>query len=794
MRHSDVDLSNPMSKIFFSLVLGILSFSGPIVAFAEIDAARRYSISGYVRDAATGEELIGATILIKELTQGSTTNSYGFYSISLTPGTYTFVFSYLGYTKQEYIVNLNRNVSLTVELAEDQTQLQEVVISRERPNTNITRGEMSVAKLDIKTIQRMPALLGEVDVIKAIQLLPGVQSTSEGASGFSVRGGAMDQNLILLDEATVYNASHLMGFFSVFNNDAIRDVKLYKGDIPASSGGRLSSLLDVRMKEGNSKEFAAVGGIGTISSRLTVEGPILSEATSFLVSGRRTYADIFLPFAANESVRDNELFFYDLKLKVNHRLNDNNRFFLSGYFGRDIFRNDFAGFGFGNQTLTARWNHLFCPKLFLNTSLIYTSYDYYLGGGSGEVSGFTWLSDMQDYSAKFDFSYFLGSSNTIRFGAQSTYHVLSPGTAKGEGDESIFGELRIPNGYSLEHGVYAQNEQTIGSLISLKYGLRMSAFQNLGPAKVFNYNQFFEAEDFVEYGDNDFYNTYVNLEPRLGFTFAFNDRQSVKGSYSRTVQYIQQASNSAAGTPLDIWFSASPNVKPQLSDQWAVGYFQNFFNNAIETSVEVYYKSMRNVVDFKEFANLFLNEKLEGELRIGTAESYGVEAFAQFNLGRFNGWVSYTYSRAFRTIEDVNQGNPYPAPYDKPHDVSIVTSYDFNEKLTISANWIYATGVPATFPAGRYEIMGTVIPLYTSRNSFRYPDYHRLDFALSYRPRAKTQRKWQGEWNLSVYNVYNRKNAWAINFVQDRANPSETYAEMTYLFSILPAITYNFKF
>ena len=783
-----------MRNILFRIVYSLLLSGFPFAVLAENDAPKRYSISGYVRDAANGEELIGATIVVKELTQGSTTNSYGYYSLSLIPDKYTLVFSYLGYSQQVHVVNLNQNIILSIELSEDQTMLQEVVISREKPNANITRSEMSVAKLDIKTIQRMPALLGEVDVIKAIQLLPGVQSTSEGTSGFSVRGGAMDQNLILLDEATVYNASHLMGFFSVFNNDAIRDVKLYKGDIPASSGGRLSSLLDVRMKEGNSKEFAAVGGIGSISSRLTLEGPILSEATSFIASGRRTYADIFLPFAANESVRDNQLFFYDLNLKVNHRLNESNRFFLSGYFGRDIFRNDFAGFGFGNQTLTTRWNHLFGPKLFLNTSLMYTSYDYYLGGGSGEASGFTWVSNMKDYSAKLDFSYFLGNRNTIRFGAQSTYHILSPGTAKGEGEESIFGELRIPNNYSLEHGLYAQNEQSIGPLITLKYGLRLSAFQNIGPAKVFDYNEFYEADNFAEYGDREIFSNYINLEPRLGFTYAFNERQSVKGSYSRTVQYIQQASNSAAGIPLDIWFSSSPNVKPQLSDQWALGYFQNFFGNALETSVEVYYKTMSNVIDFKEFANLFLNEKLEGELRTGTAESYGVEAFAQLNLGKFNGWISYTYSRAFRTIDQVNSGNPYPAPYDKPHDISVVTSYDINEKLTVSANWIYATGVPATFPAGRYEIMGTIIPLYTTRNSYRYPDYHRLDFAISYRPRAKSGRKWQGEWNLSVYNAYNRKNAWAINFVQDRANPNETYAEMTYLFSILPAITYNFKF
>jgi hypothetical protein len=401
---------------------------------------------------------------------------------------------------------------------------------------------------------------------------------------------------------------------------------------------------------------------------------------------------------------------------------------------------------------------------------------------------------MEDYSSKFDFNYFLNSSNTIRFGVQSTYHNLSPGTAKGEGDESIIGELHIPNNYSLEHGVYAQNEQSIGSLLTLKYGLRLSTFQNIGSAKVFDYNEKYEIQGFTEYGKGKSFNTYVNFEPRVGLNLVLNDRQSVKGSYSRTVQYIQQASNSAAGTPLDIWFSASPNVKPQMSDQWALGFFQNFLINAVETSVEVYYKSMNNVVDFKEFANLFLNETLEGELRFGTAESYGFEALAQFNMGRLNGWISYTYARAFRTVSGVNGGKPYPAPYDKPHDISIVTSYDITDKLSVSANWIYATGVPATFPAGRYEIMGTVIPLYTSRNSYRYPDYHRLDLALSYRPRAKSNRKWKGEWNLSIYNAYNRKNAWAINFVQERSDPNITYAEMTYLFSILPAITYNFKF
>ena len=753
-----------------------------------------YTISGYISDSSNGEELIGATVYVQELRKGVASNVYGYYALSLPPGKYTLVFSFVGYASVEKKVNVSENRTVSVELSEETALIEEVIISSERPNANVTKAEMSVSRLDIKTIQRMPALMGEVDVIKSIQLLPGVQSTSEGTSGFSVRGGAMDHNLILLDEATVYNASHLIGFFSVFNNDAIKDVKLYKGDIPASSGGRLASLLDVRMKDGNSKEFVATGGIGTISSRLTLEGPIMSENTTFVVSGRRTYADLFLPFAADESVRDNQLFFYDLNLKINHKLNDDNRFYLSGYFGRDIFKNEFAKFGFGNQTLTFRWNHLFSPKLFLNTSVIFSSYDYYLGTGENEPSSFVWNSNMEDYSGKFDFTYFLNSSNTVRFGLQSTYHVISPGVAKGVGSEAILDDIIMPNSYSLEHGVYIQNEQVLGNNLTLKYGLRLSALQNIGKAKVFSYDDEYEVEDFVTYKKGELFNTYANLEPRFGFVYTLNQKQSVKGSYSRTVQYIQLASNSEAGTPLDIWFAASPNVKPQLSDQWALGYFRNFFDNKLETSVEVYYKNMRNVVDFKEFANMLLNEQLEGELRIGTAQSYGVELLAQFGNSKVNGWVSYTYSRAFRTIDDINNGNPYPAPYDKPHDISVVFNYEVSPKLTLSANWVYATGIPATFPAGRYEILGTIIPLYTERNAYRYPDYHRLDLALSYRPRAKSNRKWQGEWNLSVYNAYNRKNAWTINFVQDSNNPSITYAEKTYLFSIVPAITYNFKF
>ncbi len=783
-------------KRFFYIVLMLIPLltASYLKVYSDSNVAGKYSISGYIRDASNGEELIGATVLIRELSIGNATNVYGYYSISLSPGEYTLVYSFVGYTSVEKKISLRQNTTISVELREETTLLEEVVITSEKPNANVSKAEMSVTRLDIKTIQRMPALMGEVDVIKAIQLLPGVQSTAEGSSGFSVRGGAMDHNLILLDEATVYNASHLMGFFSVFNNDAIKDVKLYKGDIPASSGGRLASLLDVRMKDGNSKEIAGTGGVGTISSRFTLEGPILSENTSFIVSGRRTYADIFLPFASNEDIRDNRLFFYDLNLKLNHRLDENNRIYLSGYFGRDIFKNEFAKFGFGNQTLTFRWNHLLNPKLFLNTSIIYSSYDYYLGTEEGEPNSFVWKSDMNDYSIKLDFNYFLNSNNTLRFGAQSTFHQVSPGKAKGVGSNSIVGEFIVPNNYALVHGIYAQNEQLIRRNLTLKYGLRVSAIQNLGSATVYEFDEKYDPVDFKTYGSGEVFNSYANLEPRLGLAYTFNDRQSIKSSYSRTVQYIQQASNSTAGTPLDVWFTASPNVKPQYADQWAVGYFQNFLGNTIESSVEVYYKNMWNVIDFKDFANMLLNDKLEGELRFGTAESYGLEFLTRFNKGKINGWISYTYSRVFRTIEGINHNNPYPAPYDKPHDVSFVLNYVINPKVALSVNWVYSTGVPATFPTGRYEVMGNIIPLYSERNSYRYPDYHRLDLALSYRPRANTSRKWQGEWNLSIYNAYNRKNAWAINFIQDKEDPNTTHAYKTYLFSIIPAVTYNFNF
>jgi hypothetical protein len=766
-----------------------------VIAEGESDpSVKRYAVSGHVKDAETGEDLFGASVLVVNLGTGSVTNEYGFYSVSLPKGKYSFRFSYTGYESQIHNISVEKDIILDIILKPFSENLKEIEIKAERTDENVKAPEMSVVKMDVKTINKIPALMGEVDIIKAIQLLPGVQSVSEGSSGFSVRGGSPDQNLILLDEATVYNASHFLGFFSVFNNDAIKDVKLYKGDLPAQYGGRLASVLDVRMRDGNQKRFSGTGGIGLISSRLTLEGPIVKDRTSFIVSGRRTYADLFLFLAKDEGARDSRMFFYDFNAKVNHTINENNRLYLSGYFGKDVFKNPFAYMKLGNATATARWNHLFSKKLFSNFTFIYTQYRYGLGtANEDEPSSFIWTSNLQDYQVKGDFTYYQSTNHTLKFGISSTYHLFDPGEAEGTGDESLFTKYKLAHSYALESGAYISDDHLLGSRLTLKYGLRLSLFQNVGPGTVYSYDQNFVMADSINYNSGDFYKTYTGLEPRLGMVFVLDEVSSIKASYSHTYQYLQLAQNSTAGTPLDIWFSASPNVKPQVADQVATGYFRNFRKNTIETSVEVYYKNMRNAIDFKDHAQLLLNKQLEGELRFGKAWAYGIELMVAVPEGKLNGWVSYTYSRTWRQFEDINNGIKYPAPYDSPHDVSIVMNYELSERISLSANWIYSTGKPVTFPTGRAVIDGAVVPIYSDRNAYRMRDYHRLD--LSATLYQKPNDNWF-KWDLvfSVYNAYNRHNTWAINFVQDSENPYVTYAEQTYLFGIIPAVTFNFRF
>jgi hypothetical protein len=777
-----------MQRIFLILLI----LATVLTAQASKKPKGKFTLSGFVKDADNGEMLPGATIYVKEIKAGAATNTYGFYSISLEPNTYHIIFSYVGYANIEKTIDLNSNKSLNINLKQSSENLSEVEITGKAKNENITQAQMSVNKIDSKTIQAIPALMGEVDLIKALQLLPGVKFAAEGSSGFSVRGGSPDQNLVLLDEATVYNAGHLMGFFSVFNNDAVKNVELYKGDLPAKYGGRLSSLVDVRMKDGNKKGFHGNGGIGLISSRLTLEGPIIKNKGSFMVSGRRSYADLFLRLSSKKEIKNNILYFYDLNTKMNYNLNQNNHLFISGYFGKDVFKNKGFGMNWGNATGTLRWNHVFNDKLFSNFTFIASNFSYNLG--LTNEHGFDWTSNLTDYNLKGDFNWYLNSNNTINFGFSSIYHDFFPGEIKGTGTESFITEYGLPNNYALENGIYITNVQKIGSLLSLKYGLRISMFNNIGPNTVFNYDSIGQPLDSVVYTKGDFYNTYFGIEPRIGAVFQLNESSSLKASYSRNYQYLQQAQNSTAGSPLSIWFSSSPNIKPQYSDQFALAYFRNFENNKFEGSIEAYYKDIKNAIDFRDHAELLLNKHIEGEILTGRGYGYGVEFLLRKNSGKLNGWISYTFSRTYRQIEGINSGAAYRAPYDRPHDISVVLNYNLNEQISFGLTWVYLTGQPITFPVGRFVYGNTVVPFYSSRNDYRMPDYHRLDLSFTWREKFNPKKKWHSEFNFSIYNAYNRKNAWIINFQSDTQDPSITYAEMTYLFGIIPSFTYNFKF
>ncbi len=785
-----------MKLQFFSILLLITMFSTSTITANTTITGKKITVSGRVKDKKNGEELIGANILVKENKTGVATNAYGFYSISLEPGNYTLVYSFVGYAPIEKKIKLTENVTINIEIEEQSKMTAEVTITGEKQNENITKTEMSVVKLDAKAIQRIPALMGEVDVIKAVQLLPGVQTMGEGSSGFSVRGGSADQNLILLDESTVYNASHLMGFFSVFNNDAVKDVKLYKGDIPAEYGGRLSSLLDVRMKDGNQKQFSGTGGLGTISSRLTLEGPIIKDKCSFMLSGRRTYLDVFLPFAKDKELRKSSIYFYDMNAKINYTISDKDRLFLSGYLGRDVFKISMGTpviFSWGNQTATARWNHLFSEKLFSNFTFLFSNYDYLLGMEGDPIQSFKWTSSMQDKSIKADFGYFLNTNNMLKFGATSIYHIFKPGIMEGTGGQSIFNKLEVPYISALEHAVFVSNEQKVNALLSLSYGLRFSVFQDVGKATIYNFDQNYRSIDSTVYEKGKIFKTYNGLEPRATFSFLLSEISSIKGCYTRTKQYLHLASNSTAGLPLDVWIPSTPNIAPQIADQGSLGYFRNFKNNMFEASVEVYYKEMQNQVDFKDHAQILLNPKLEGEIRVGLANSYGVEILLRKQIGKLNGWISYTYSKTMRKVKEINNGNWYPAPYDKTHSISIVSNYQITDRLSVSATWVFASGNPVTFPTGRFTYGNLIAPVYTERNAYRMENYHRLDVGITYDFKKKLWDKVTSSLNISAYNAYNRKNPFMISFQPSKIDPNVIEAYKIY-FPIIPAITYNFHF
>lgn len=773
-----------MKQLPFKALLILLFFS------LNTYSQEKVTLNGYVKDASTGEELIGASVYISEIKSGGITNIYGYYSVTVPKAEYNVQYSFIGYNTKSLKIKLSENNRLDVEISPNSEIIQEVEIKADAEDKNIRSTEMGVVKLDIKEIQSIPVIFGEQDILKTIQLMPGVKSAGEGNSGFYVRGGNIDQNLILLDEAPVYSASHLLGFFSVFNSDAIKDVKMIKGGMPAEYGGRLSSVLDIVMKDGNSKKYEASGGIGLIASRLTVEGPIVKDKGSFIASGRRTYVDMFLKASNNERMKKSKLYFYDLNLKANYRFGANDRLFLSGYFGRDVFGySDILGTNWGNATTTLRWNHLFTEKLFLNSSLIYSDYTFKVGMKFGE-DDFSILSGIKDVNLKEDFQYFINPKNSLKFGGNAIYHTFRPG----EISSSIkaLDDFKIDNKHALESALYLSHEFSLNEKINLNYGIRYSGFLQVGPGDIYTFDTEGNTKDTTTFNKLESVQNYGGLEPRVSLTYLINSSNSVKVSYNRNRQYIHLLSNTTSGTPMDAWIPSSTIVKPEIADQYSVGYFKNLFENKFESSVEIYYKDLKNQVDYKNGANLMLNPYVESQLVFGVGRAYGLEFFLKKRTGKLTGWISYTISKTEKQFNDIDNGNWFPARYDRIHDVSIVGMYKINEKLNISATWVYYTGDAVTFPSGKYTIEGETVSYYTERNGYRMPDYHRMDIGVTYY--NKKTAKTESSWNFSVYNVYARENAYAITFRENADDPSKTEAVRISLFKIIPSITYNFKF
>jgi outer membrane cobalamin receptor len=715
---------------------------------------------------------------------GATCNEYGFYSLTLPQGKYHLVCSYLGYQNDTLLMDLKANVKMDRTISDDALKLQEVVVTADKQDDNITKPQIGVEKLDMKEVAKLPVIFGEKDVLKTIQLLPGVKSAGEGNSGFFVRGGSADQNLILLDEAPIYNASHLLGFFSTFNSDALKDVTIIKGNSPAQYGGRLSSVLDVKMKEGNNQKYSVAGGLGLISSRLSVEGPIVKDQGSFIVSGRRTYADVFLKLT--EGFKKSSLYFYDLNAKGNYRINDKNKVFLSGYFGRDVLGFGTFGLDWGNKTGTLRWNSLISPKLFSNTSVIYSDYSYALKLTSGD-SKFNINSQLKDWTLKEEFQYFPDSKNSIRFGFMSIYHSLTPNRIKSNVVDAPLKKDR----YSWDNAIFVNNTMEATNRLTLDYGLRLSAYTILGGDTYRIYDKGVLI-DSVVLATGKFGKTFYNLEPRLQINYLLNKNSSIKGGYARNTQHLHLLSNSAVSTPTDQWIGNSYNIKPEISDQLSLGYFRNFSDNKYQFAVETYYKNLKNQVDYKNGADINSTPDTESELLYGKGRAYGVELLLKKTQGRFTGWIGYTLSRTERKIEGINDGNWYNAKQDRTHDLSIVGIYDLTKRWSLSALFVYNTGNAATFPSGKYELGGNTVFYYTERNGYRIPSYHRMDFGATYtKPRTG---KYESSWNFSLYNVYGRQNTFSIEFEDDPKDASRTRAVQTSLFRWVPSVTYNFKF
>jgi len=777
---------------FFSFLFCLSSVRAESI-FLKGEKSKNLTLSGYIRDVKTGESLTGAIIYQKEKSEVAvTTNSYGYFSLSLSAGLHNLTIQYLGYKNKDIFLDLKFDSTATIFLEEASIALTEVTINGKRNNHNVMATDV-MTRLNVREVQNIPVIFGEKDILKTIQLLPGISAVGEGNSGFYVRGGGADQNLILLDEAPVYNPSHLLGFFSTFTSEAIKDITVYKGGFPAEYGGRLSSVVDIKMNEGNNKEFHVSGGVGLIASRLAVEGPLFKHKGSFMVTARRTYADLFLKLlprkGADSTARRTTLYFYDLNLKANYEFSQNDRIYFSCYLGRDNFNiGSSFGLNWGNVTATTRWNHIINKNIFSNTSLIFSRYSYNFNVAVGSTT-MNVLSEIKDWNLKEDFHYYLNSSNLIKFGFNSIYHTFVPSKV----DSSAVIRVRpMDNRYALENALYISNDQTISKHLKASYGLRYSLFSSIGPGTIYTYNNVSDIVDSVSYPKGKIFNTFAGLEPRVLLNYIINDSSSVKVSYARTRQYLHLLSNTTSSTPFDLWVPSNVNILPELADQYTMGYFRNFNNNMFETSVEVYYKTLQNQIDYRNGSNLILNNKVEAQLVFGSGLSYGAEFYIRKKYGRLTGWVSYTLSKTQRTFGEINGGKTFLAKQDRPNNISIVGMYEITPRLNFSATWVYYNGNAVTFPNGRYVVDGNVIPYYTGRNGYRMPDYHRLDIGLTW-INKKTE-KFEGSWNFSIYNVYARENAYAINFQVDPNDATKMQAVQLSLFRLVPSVTYNFKF
>ena len=759
-------------------------------------AQTRVTLSGTVTDAATGENLSGATVRVLELPGvGTGANAYGFFSLTVPAGTYTVEASFVGYAAQPRAVEARASQRLDFKLASGGQALSEVVVTARSTDAAISKAQMGVETIDLKQIAKVPVLFGEKDVLKTLTLLPGIKSAGEGSSGFSVRGGATDQNLILLDEAPVYNASHLLGFFSTFNSDAIKDMTVFKGGMPAQYGGRLSSVVDLRMKDGNNQQLHGSGGIGLIASRLALEGPLVKGKGSFLVTARRTYADVFLQLSSNPTTRESSLYFYDVNAKANYVLNARNRVYFSGYLGRDA-----LGFGktfgqsYGNQTATLRWNHLFSDRVFGNTSLIYSRYDYRIDIAANERT-FGIISKIQDWNLKQDLEFSPGARHTLRFGGQAIYHTITPGHVTAAADAAVNATPARTN-YSLETAAYASHEWQAAPRLNFTTGLRLSGFSLLGPGTYATYDGTGAVLATTAYAEkNAVLKTYVRLEPRFSASFQLSAAATVKASYARNVQNLHLLSNSGASLPTDLYVPTSFNVRPEVADQVSAGYYRSLGpKKEFSLALETYYKALQNQIDYRDGTELRGNFDPEASLLYGSGRAYGVEALLRKDTGRLTGWLSYTLSRSERKFAEINDGAYFPARQDRTHDLSVVAIYQLSPRWSLSGTYVASTGNAVTFPVGKYSVGGQLVSYYGRRNADRLPGYRRLDFGATYEKPHQEGRRFHGSWSLSVYNVLGRENPFSIRFETDPDDRTRSRAVQTALFRFIPSATYNFSF